>query len=158
MLKIINELNRVTLIDTNDSATKQIQLNEDLIIEPHNNIIIDSKIVVKEPKNIIVVADVNNKDGNSNYIMFRDSISDNENDVVFSLFNITNDTITLKNGDIIGNVYFYKNYDEETDTNYDENTIFSSNGLKIIDENDISEEIISTTSENGKQSILIKLK
>ena len=158
MLKIINELNRVSLIDTNDSATKQIQLNEDLIIEPHNNIIIDSKIVVKEPKNIIVVADVNNKDGNSNYIMFRDSISDNENDVVFSLFNITNDTITLKNGDIIGNVYFYKNYDVETDTNYDENTIFSSNSLKINDENDISEEIISTTSENGKQSILIKLK
>lgn len=152
MIEIENKLNLISLKDTDSEDVKSIVVTKSMTIPAHSRIAIDSKIRIVQPEGLVAVADADNDEDENTYILYCDSNVDEElDDIIFTIFNLTDKELKLSKNMVIGKLYFYRVYDNIIPV------VFEHNGVVVTDVNNIIDNVSTSISDTQKQ-IIINLK
>jgi dUTPase len=153
MIEIENKLNLISLQDTDSEDVKLVVPTKAVTIQPHSRAVIDSEIRVVSPDGLVAVADADVDENENEYVIYCDSnVDDDEDDIVFTIINLTDKELKLTKNLPIGKLYFYRSYVDVVQP-----VAFAQDGVEIIDrENNIAN--ISTSYSNESKQIIIDLK
>lgn len=152
MIEIENKLNLISLKDTESESVKDIVIIKPVTISAYSRVTIDSNVKIISPVGLVATADADNDENENDYIIYCDSnVEEDSDDIVLTIFNLTDTEIKFKKNTVIGKLYFYRDYDNITPI------VFEHNGIEIVDKNDIIKNI-STAFSNDSNQIIIDLK